>query len=113
MDEPIINEAFIREIGEMLMQIQNLLKQGLIPLSVQVDRIINNRIIDEKQLDELLSDLLDYTQIEEGLAVFKRLCRYCFYLYPQMTAEYICYYREIYDPDHVTDNDDEKNENND
>ena len=104
MDESIIDETVIKEIGSMLMQIQELLKQGLIPLESEVTRTINNRITNKKHLDKLLSDLLDYTQIDEGLAVFKQLCRYCFYLYPQMTAEYIYTYRDLYDPDYANDN---------
>ena len=106
MDEPKIDKAVVKEIGDMLMQIQNLLKQGLVPLKVQVDHAIKNRITDEQHLDKLFDSLLDYTQIEEGLAVFKRLGRYCYPLYPQMTVEYIDIYREHYDPDYAKDEDD-------
>ena len=38
-----------------------------------------------------------------GLALFKRLCRYYFYIDPAATAEYICIYRDLYD-----NNDDEE-----
>ena len=110
MDEPVISDTVIKEIGGMLMQIQNLLKQGLVPLEAQVDYAISNRITEETHLKELLDGLLDYTQIEEGLAVFKRLCRYCFSFYPQMTAEYIYIYRDLYDPDYAKDYDDEESD---
>ena len=103
MNEPIIDETAVKEISEMLMQIQELLKQGLVPIEVQVDCAINEHITNEKQLEDLFDSLLDYTQIEEGLVVFKRLCRYCFPLYPNMTASYVYAYRDLYDPEYILD----------
>jgi hypothetical protein len=103
MEEPVIDESFVKEVGEMLMQIHELLKLGLVPLEERVDYTIKHRITDERWLDKLLSDLLDYTQIDEGLVVFKRLCRYSFYIYPQLTADYIYIYRDLFDPEYNND----------
>jgi len=98
-DESVENAAIIEEISRMAAQIQESLKAGLAPLAAQVDRAIKNCVTDKKQLDRLFDSLLDYTQLEEGLAVFKRLCKYCQPLYPQLTADYINIYRDLYDPD--------------
>ena len=108
MDKPIIDKAVIKEIGEAFMQIQGLLKQGLAPLEAEVVRTIKNRITDKNHIDKLLSDLLEYTQIDEGLAVFKRLTRYSYPLYPQLTTNYIYCYRDMYDPDYATTDDEEE-----
>jgi hypothetical protein len=108
-DEPTIDPTFVKEIGEMFMQIQELLKIGLPPLEARVNHAIKYGTTDENQIDHLFSDLLDYTQIEEGLALFKRLCRYSFPLYPELTIDYIYYYRDLYDPEYASydDEDDE------
>jgi signal transduction histidine kinase len=105
MEEPIIEEEFVKKIGDMFIQIQELLKEGLIPLEAKVNHTIKHRIKDEDHIDRLLSDLLDYTQIDEGLEVFKRLCRYSFYIYPQLIADYISYYRDYYDLNYAKDDD--------
>jgi signal transduction histidine kinase len=93
-----MDKEVIREIGEALMQINELLKQGLPPLKARVDHIIKHKVTDYNQIDRLLSDLLDYTQIDEGLTIYRRLCKYSFYIYPDLTASYIETYREMYDP---------------
>ena len=85
----------------MMLQIQALLKQGLPPLEAEVDHVIKYRITDKNRLEHLLSDLLDYTQIDEGLKVFKHLCRYCYPIHPQLTVDYVYIYRDSYDPDYA------------
>ena len=94
-----MDKDFVKEIGEMFMQIHELLRYGLPPLEDRVNHAIKYKEKDYNQIDRLLSDLLDYTQIDEGLAIFKRLCRYSFKIHPELTAAYIGYYREMYDPD--------------
>lgn len=44
-----------------------------------------------------LDHLLDCSCIPEGLALFKSLCRYYFAINPAATADYISYYREMWD----------------
>ena len=100
IEEPILNEDFVKEIGEMFMQIQSLLRQGLAFIEPEVNYVINNQITDKRKIDRLLSDLLDYTQIDEGLDVFKRLCRYSYKLYPRLTIDYVYIYRDLYDPEY-------------
>jgi len=87
----------------MIREVQSMLKQNLPPLESQVDYAIKHRVVDKSRLDHLLSDLLDFTQIEEGVSVFKRLCQYCYPLYPELTARYILFYRDHYDPDYDSD----------
>ena len=107
MEEPILNEEFVKEIGEMIMQIQSLLRQGLVLIEPEVNYVINNKITDKRKIDRLLSDLLDYTQIDDGLEVFKRLCRYTYKLYPQLTINYVYIYRDLYDPEYEKEDVDE------
>lgn len=92
-----MDDDFVNTISNAVRQIHALLQQKLIPLESHVNRIISNGIDDVAQIEKVLDDLLDCSQIEEGLAVFKRLCRYCYPIYPELTASYIQLYRELYD----------------
>ena len=49
--------------------------------------------------EHLLDRLLDCACIPEGLALFRSLCRYYYYLNPAATADYIGAYREMWDND--------------
>ena len=100
-----MDENAIKEIKNLFVQLNDLLKQNLPPLKSRVDYVIKRKIDDYNQLDRLLNDLFDYTQIDEGLVVFKRLCRYCYSIYPALVVSYIESYREIYDPNTPCDDD--------
>ncbi|MCL1830783.1 MAG: hypothetical protein FWG21_05060 [Oscillospiraceae bacterium] len=99
MEPTMADDSFYEEIREMCKQIQSLLKIGLVPLKEEVDYVITNHITDEKRLDNLLSDLVDFTQIKKGLVVFNRLCRYTFSFLPEITTYYIRAYYDMYHPD--------------
>jgi len=103
-----MDEEFIKKIGDMLMQINETLKMGVPSLEARVDHVIKYKVTDYNQLDRLFSDLMDYTQIDEGLAVFKKLGRYSFYIHPELTAFYVNFYREHFDPNTPYSDDDEQ-----
>ncbi|MDR1465735.1 MAG: hypothetical protein LBJ11_10635 [Oscillospiraceae bacterium] len=95
-------------IYEMIHHLHTLLRQNLPMLEKQVNQIITNKITDSNRINRLLDDLLDFAQISEGLEVFKRLCRYAYPIYPDLTASHIHYYRELYDDTYTPpDSDDE------
>lgn len=51
-------------------------------------------------MDELLDILLFY-ETDDSLLIFKKLCKYYFYINPQVTIDYINYYREQNAPERV------------
>lgn len=58
---------------------------------------IRSRCRDQQQIEQLLDRLLDCACIPEGLALFKSLCRYYYTFNPTVTANYVGYYREMWD----------------
>jgi len=44
-----------------------------------------------------------YPNGDEGLVLFKRLCRYYYAINPQVTVEYIGIYRDLYDSEEEGD----------
>jgi len=87
-----------KEIVQLAEQLKLLAGQNIALIRPEVDYVIYNRIKDEKQIKRLLDKLLDCAGMsDDGLALFKRLCRYFYYINPHMTAEYVYSYRDLYD----------------
>ena len=94
--DPEVKEA----IFGMVKQIQEINEIALAGIKPRLDNVIRNRITDNKTIERLLDELLDCAGMsEEGLALFKRLCRYYFRIAPTATAEYIYIYRDLHDSD--------------
>ena len=92
------DKVLIKKISGMIESIQPLIRQNLPLLTNQVDAIIKNREKDDDRIQRLLDSVLDYAGIcDEGLILFKRLCRYYYDINPQVTSEYISIYRDLYD----------------
>jgi len=52
---------------------------------------------DENHIQRTLDYLLDFCFDEKMLTLYRRLCRYYWDINPHATANYIDYYREMYD----------------
>jgi len=100
MDNNELDPEFKEAIFEMARQIQELNKIIIAGIKPRLDNVISNRITDSKTIERLFDELLDCAGMsEEGLILFKRLCRYYFHIDPTTTAEYIYIYRDLYDSD--------------
>ena len=93
-----MNNDFMREIGDMIEQMQSVVKVAVSEIKSQVDYIIRKRVTDEWQIETLLDRLLDYAGIDDsGLALFKHLCRYYYAINPKATEEYVLTYKDLYE----------------
>ena len=98
MENSELDPEFREAIFGLAKQIQELNKIALAAIKPRLDNVIRNRITDSKIIERLLDELLDCAGMsEEGLILFKRLCRYYFRIDPTATAEYIYIYRDLYD----------------
>lgn len=85
------------------------LAEGLlqsIRLSIQlctpeVDAIIRTKCRNEHQIEHLLDRLLDLCASDEALPLFKKLCRYYYFINPQATVDYVRFYREMWDEEYA------------
>lgn len=90
------NDLF-QEVSSMIKFIQPLIRQNLSLLTNQVDDLVKGREKDDNRIQRLLDSLFDYAGMcDEGLVLFKRLCRYYYGINPQVTVEYISIYRDLY-----------------
>lgn len=62
-----------------------------------VNRIISRRITEQTDIEKVMDGLLDFGDDDRFLALYKRLCRYAFNMYPQMVAEHIHLFRLQYE----------------
>ena len=64
-----------------------------------VDAIIRGRVTDSKRIERTLDWILDFCFDDGMLEIFKRLCRYYYYINPGATAFYVTTYRDMWDSD--------------
>ncbi|MDR0536483.1 MAG: hypothetical protein LBH04_00295, partial [Tannerellaceae bacterium] len=64
-----------------------------------VDDIISHQSKDTKEIEHLLDYMLGFADDEKILVSYRKLCRYYFDINQQATAEYIQFYKEMYDAD--------------
>lgn len=92
------------ELYDMCKSIIDLNKQRYEIVKYEIEKIIRDNVKDEmciqRKLDEMLDILLFYEN-DDSLLLFRRLCKYYFLINPQVTAQYISYYREQNDPEGV------------
>jgi hypothetical protein len=64
-----------------------------------VDEIVDGGSVDVHLIETMLDGLLGFAGSDEGLRLYRRLCRYFWDLDPAATASYIEAYREMWDDD--------------
>jgi len=90
----------IKAIAQDLRGIQEL---GVAQYTPVVEQIIATRSRDARHIEHTLDYILDFACHPAGLALFKKLCRYYFNLDTVATADYVNFYREMWDTDEPED----------
>jgi len=97
-EKSIKENTFFQKVSSMIESMQPLISQNILILANHVDVIIKSRERDDNCIQRLLDSVLDYAGMcDDGLILFKRLCRYYYSINPQATAEYISIYHDLYD----------------
>jgi|WetSurMetagenome_2_1015567.scaffolds.fasta_scaffold45645_2 hypothetical protein len=94
----------VQQIGKLAEVLKNLAQQARSLNSIEVDAIISDKIRDLMRIERCLDRILDFCFDDEMLLLYKKLCRYYFYIDPEATVFYINAYREMWDEkDSTTD----------
>lgn len=91
----------IEEIKILIDEISELQKDTVKDLEIEINYIINKRIIDDNRVANVFDSLLNLLQTDEVLILFKKLGRYYYYVNPYLVCDYVNFYKEMY-----LDNDD-------
>jgi hypothetical protein len=89
----------IEEIGKIVQLQKQLAKQAVKEYSVLVDHIIFSKSNDQNHIEHTLDGILDFCFDDNMLVVFKKLCRYYYYINPEATEFYVNEYKELWDND--------------
>jgi len=87
----------IEEIKKLIESQQQLAKQAVDIYKQEVDEIIRSKTTNDNKIQLTLDYMLSFCFDDQMLLLYKKLCRYYWDLNPQATADYINYYREMWD----------------
>ena len=87
----------IEEIKKIAKEFNLLAKQAIPIYSKQVDSIISSESTDQNHIEHTLDWMLDFCFDADMLILYKKLCRYYYYINPQATVDYVNIYREMWD----------------
>jgi len=87
----------IEEIKKLIELQQQLAKQAVDIYKQEVDEIIRSKTTDDNKIQLTLDYMLSFCFDDQMLLLYKKLCRYYWDLNPHATADYINYYREMWD----------------
>lgn len=90
-------DKVFHSIAKLAEESQQLASQAVAIYSPIVENIINCKSKDTKQIELILTYMLDFCFDDKMLVLFKKLCRYYYFIDPEATSFYINYYREMWD----------------
>ena len=65
-------------------------------LSDEIDDIIKNNVIDDKEIEKLFDNLLNLIQTDEVLNLYKKLGEYYYKIHKELVIDYYNIYNEMY-----------------
>lgn len=99
-----INDNEFDDIVKLVEYGQSLALQAFSIYSQDVEQIIRTKSTDIKYIERTLDSILGFCFNQDMLNLFKKLCRYYYFIDKQATAEYIYMYKDMYedDPDELS-----------
>jgi hypothetical protein len=91
-----INERSIVDLARQIVQLNT---QAVTIYKPIVESIVSSRSEDVRNIERTLDELLGLARSDEGLQLFKRLCRYYWTISPEATTFYVHAYRDMWDND--------------
>jgi len=89
-------------LSKLAKKVQNLTTKAYAEYKPSVEDIIANKRTNQKEIEWLLSLMLDFCSDDKVLILYKTLCRYYWEINPQATADYIRYYRDMWEEGSVS-----------
>lgn len=103
MDHLSETNKFFSDLAELLNQFEEQKKTLYFHYENLVNRIIAGRITEQQSIERVMDGLMDFGDDERFLCLYKRLCRYAFFMYPQMVGEHIHLFRLLFEENESSD----------
>jgi hypothetical protein len=91
-----MNDA-VKNIDDLVESISCLVRRAVAEYAPIVDIIISGQSRDIRHIEQTLDGLLDIAFDPEALILYKKLCRHYSFIDPAAAADYVRFYREIWD----------------
>ncbi len=92
------DKSEIMALGHKIQAIQKqAVRHTLAIYEPQVNEILETMTRDKNTIERTLDALLDVAFDDDVLLLYKKLCRYYYRIDPRATADYISFYREMWD----------------
>lgn len=86
-------QRVIKEITELVGLFEERKKQIYKHFVNAVGLVISGKVTKEAEIEGIMDGLLDFGDDEDFLALYKKLCRHVYNIYPQMVGEHIVMFR--------------------
>jgi hypothetical protein len=96
-------DDLLRDMKTIAEDLRGIQERGIAQYTPVVEQIISTRCRDARHIQLTLDYLLDFACHQAGLALYKNLCRYYYILDPSATANYVNFYREMWDTEETED----------
>ncbi len=87
-------DPLIEHLGKSL---TGLARRAVALYAPMVDALVDEDSRDVQAIERTLDGLLDFGFDHEALRLYRRLCRHYFAFSPAAAAQYVAYYREMWD----------------
>lgn len=94
---PSEDAELFSNIEDLVKSFQRLSNDACAIYEPQVNDIIRSQSKDIKQIEWLLTYMLDFCSNDNMLLLFKKLCRYVYFIDPEIAYFYVNQYREMWD----------------
>ena len=84
-------------LHELASAICALTRQAVAAYAPIVEDIVRERCQDAEHIQRTLDGLLDFAHDAEVLLLYKKVCRHYYFIDPAATADYVRFYREMWD----------------
>ncbi len=84
-------------VGKILVLRQEAVKQTLAVYETEVEQIILTKSTERQRIERALDQLLEVAFDDKVLVLFKRLCRYYYFINTEAAVYYVQSYREMWD----------------
>lgn len=86
-------QQILKEITELVGLFEEQKKQIYKHFVNAVGLVISGKVTKEAEIERIMDGLLDIGDDEDFLALYKKLCRHVYNIYPQMVGEHIALFR--------------------
>lgn len=90
-------DELFHSVKEIAQSLQALSRRAVREYSPIVEAIVSEGCRDVQHIQHTLDGLLDFAHDPETLLLYKKLCRHYYFIDPVATADYIRFYREMWD----------------